>query len=201
MKAHGAAHPGTTGKAIIMVYLNGGPSHIDLYDLKPDAPVEYRGEFKPIKTNVPGMDICEQMPLQAQIADKLAIIRNMKFQQQGHTAPELYTGFLQGDRPAIGSVVSKLRSDNGVRGPIPPNVYLGDANHVGRPGFLGKAHEAYIPGDKAASLGLARGMTLDRLANRRQLLHSFDMLRRDLDDAHGSLAGMDAFTTQALEMI
>ena len=71
--------------------------------------MEYRGEFKPIKTNVPGMDICELMPLQAKIADKLAIIRNMKFQQQGHTAPELYTGFLRGDRPAIGSVVSKLR--------------------------------------------------------------------------------------------
>src|SRR2546425_884821 len=186
-KAHGATAGETSAKAIIMVYLNGGPSHMDMYDLKPDAPVEYRGEFKPIRTNVPGMDICELMPLQAKIADKLAILRNMKFQQQGHTGPELYTGFLQGDRPAIGSVVSKLRSDNGVRGAMPPNVYLGDATHVGRPGFLGKAHEAYIPGDKAANLGLARGMTLDRLANRRQLLQSFDTLHRALDDARGSL--------------
>src|SRR5438552_1681013 len=139
LKARGSANPASPNKAVIMVYLNGGPSHVDLYDLKPDAPVEYRGEFQPIRTNVPGMDICELMPLQAMIADKLAIIRNMKFQQQGHTGPELYTGFLQGDRPAIGSVVSKLRSDNGVRGAMPPNVYLGDANHVGRPGFLGKA--------------------------------------------------------------
>ncbi len=73
-----------------MVYLNGGPSHVDMYDLKPEAPVEYRGEFEPIQTNVPGMDICELMPLQAKIADKLAIVRNMKFLQQGHTAPELY---------------------------------------------------------------------------------------------------------------
>src|SRR5215470_13322483 len=96
LRAHGGADPGRSGKAIIMVYLNGGPSHIDLYDMKPDAPVEYRGEFKPIRTNVVGMDICELMPLQAKIADKLAIVRNMKFAQEGHTPPELYTGFLRG---------------------------------------------------------------------------------------------------------
>src|SRR5438477_3119027 len=136
LKAQGSTRAGSPGKAIIMVYLNGGPSHIDLYDLKPDAPVEYRGEFKPIRTNVPGMDICELMPLQAKIADKLAIIRNMKFQQQGHTSPELDTGFVRGDRPCIGSIVSKLRGDAGVRNGMPPYVYLGDANPVGRPGLL-----------------------------------------------------------------
>ncbi|HWG46034.1 MAG TPA: DUF1501 domain-containing protein [Gemmataceae bacterium] len=201
LKAQGAVNAGSPNKAIIMVYLNGGPSHIDLYDLKPNAPVEYRGEFKPIKTNVPGMDICELMPLQAKIADKFAIIRNMKFQQQGHTPPELFTGFLRGNRPSIGSVVSKLRAESNVHGALPPYVYLGDANYVGGPGFLGKAHEAYIPGQKAANLGLARDMTLDRLSNRRHLLRSFDALRNDLDDARGSMAGMDAFTAQAMEMI
>src|SRR5437660_9287285 len=201
LRAHGAGAAGSPGKAVIMVYLNGGPSHVDLYDMKPDAPVEIRGEFKPVRTNVPGMDVCELMPLQAQIADKLAIIRNMRFQQQGHTPPELYTGFLRGDRPSIGSVVSKLRSDAGIRTPMPPYVYLGDANYVGRPGFLGKAHEAYIPGQRAANLGLSRDMTVDRLADRKALLRSFDSLRRDLDDARGSLEGMDAFTSQALEMI
>jgi hypothetical protein len=163
--------------------------------------VEYRGEFKPIKTAVPGMEICELMPLQAQIADKLAVIRNMKFLQQGHTPPELFTGFLDGKRPSIGSVVSKLRSDAGVRGAMPLYVYLGDANYVGGPAFLGKAHEAYIPGPRAANLGLSGGMTLDRLADRKGLLRSFDGLRRDLDDARGSLAGIDAFNAQALEMI
>jgi hypothetical protein len=201
LKAQGAVNAGSSNKAIIMVYLNGGPSHIDLYDLKPDAPVEYRGEFKPIKTNVPGFDICELMPLQAKIADKLAIIRNMKFQQQGHTPPELFTGFLKGNRPSIGSVVSKLRADAGIRTGLPPYVYLGDANHVGHPSFLGKAHEAYIPGTKTANLGLARDLTLDRLNDRRALLRSFDALRRDLDDARGSMAGMDIFTAQALDMI
>jgi hypothetical protein len=197
----GTTRAGLSGKSIIMVYLNGGPSHIDLYDMKPDAPVEYRGEFKPMKTNVPGMDICELMPLQAKIADKFAIIRNMKFLQQGHTPPELYTGFLTGNRPSIGSVISKLRRDAGIRGALPPYVYLGDANYVGHPGFLGKAYEAYIPGDRATNLGLARAMTLDRLTDRRQLLRSFDTVRRELDDARGSMEGMDAFTAQALEMI
>jgi len=201
LRAHGAGGSDAGRKAIIMVYLNGGPSHVDMYDMKPNAPEDYRGEFKPTRTNVPGMDICELMPLQAKIADKLAIIRNMKFQQEGHTAPELYTGFLKGDRPSIGSVVSKLRSDAGVHGALPPYVYLGDANHVGHPGYLGKAHEAYIPGPKAMNLGLVRDVSVERLGERRQLLQQFDGLRRDLDDARDSLAGMDAFTAQALEMI
>src|SRR3954463_397456 len=111
-RAQAGVSAGSPGKAIIMVYLNGGPSHVDLYDLKPDAPGEYRGEVKPIRTNLPGMDICELMPLQATIADKLAVIRNMKFEQQGHTAPELYTGFLRGNRPAIGSRGGKRPPDD-----------------------------------------------------------------------------------------
>src|SRR5260370_28402860 len=113
--------------------------------MKPNARVEYRGEFKPIRTNVPGMDLCELMPLQAKIADKLAIIRNMKFLQQGHTPPELYSGFLDGKRPAIGSVVSNLRSDAGIRTPLPPYVYLGDRNYVGQPRLLRPAHPAHPP--------------------------------------------------------
>jgi uncharacterized protein (DUF1501 family) len=191
----------TSAKAIIMVYLNGGPSHMDMYDLKPDAPVEYRGEFRPIRTNVPGMDICEHFPLQARIADKFAIIRNMRFRQQGHTSPELYTGQLTGNRPSIGSIVSKLRRDGGIIDAMPPFVSMGDGNHVPGPGFLGKAHEPYQPGPRAANLGLATGVTRDQLGDRRALLGAFDTLRRDLDAARGNLAAMDAFNTQALEMI
>jgi hypothetical protein len=191
----------TRQKAIIMVYLNGGPSHVDLYDMKPNAPVEIRGEFQPIRTNVPGFDICELMPRQAQIADKLAIIRNMQFRQQGHTSPELYTGFLTGNRPSIGSVVSKLRQNAGIVGAMPPHVSLGDANHVPRPGFLGIAHQPYLPGMRGGNLGLVNGVTFDQLTDRRSLLSTFDTLRRDLDDSRGSLAGMDAFNTQAMEMV
>ncbi len=196
-----ASTPGRRQKALIMVYLNGGPSHIDMYDLKPDAPAEYRGEFRPIKTNVPGLDLCEHLPMQARIADKLAVIRNMRFKQEGHTAPELYTGYLRGNHPSIGSVVSKVRADAGVREALPPYVYIGDANHVGGPGFLGKPHEAYIPGSRAANLGLSTLVTPERLASRKDLLASFDTLREGLDDTRGSRAGMDAFTARALEMV
>ena len=201
LEAAGATVKSTPKKAVIMVYLNGGPSHVDMYDLKPSAPAEYRGEFLPITTNVPGIEISEHFPLQAKIADKLAIVRNMQFKQQGHTAPELYTGFLRGDRPAIGSVVSKLRSDAGLRGALPPNVYIGDENHVGRPGYLGKLHEAFIPDSRTANLALAKGLTRDRVSDRRQLLKAFDGLRRDIDDAQGSLASADAFTDQAIAMV
>ena len=201
LRLQAADGPRSRDKAVIFVYLNGGPSHIDMYDPKPDAPVEYRGEFKPIDTNVPGVRISELLPLQAKIADKFAIVRNMKFQQEGHTAPELYTGFLRTNRPSIGSVVSKLRADRGTRTPLPPYIYLGDANHVGHPGFLGKAHEAYIPGERAANLGLCKSMTPANLADRRDLLASFDSAKGTLDDPKGSRAGMDAFTTQALDMM
>jgi uncharacterized protein (DUF1501 family) len=201
LKLQAAAGRSAPRKSIIMVYLNGGPSHVDMYDLKPEAPVEYRGEFMPIKTNVPGMEICELLPEQAKVADKFAIVRNMEFKQQGHTAPELYTGFLRGDRPAIGSVVSKLRSDAGVVSSLPPNIYIGDANHVGHPGFLGKVHEAFIPDAKTASLKLAQGLTLDRMADRRQLLTSFDRLKHAFDDARGNVSSVDAFTDQAIAML
>src|SRR6516225_10815504 len=167
LKAQGAQEARSSHRSVIMIYLCGAPSHQDTYDMKPEAPAEYRGEFKPVRTNVPGLHICELMPLQAKIADKLAIIRNMKFQQQGHTSPELYTGFLNSNRPSIGSVVSKLRRDAGVVESIPPYVALGDANHVGSPGFLGIAHQPFLPGSKtSANLGLTAGVTLNQLAER-----------------------------------
>src|SRR5262245_26389337 len=115
-------------KSVIMIYLRGGPSHIDMYDMKPDAPVEFRGEFKPIQTNVPGIDLCELMPLQAKIMDKLAIVRNMCFGPVHHDIPHFWSGFpyevVEGRgvglrRPDFGSVISRL-SNNGSG--IPPFV-------------------------------------------------------------------------------
>ena len=94
-----------------MICLAGGPSHIDMYDLKPDAPADYRGEFKPIQTNVPGFDICEHMPLQAKIADKLALVRTVQFvEPMQHELEEVYTGFPKAaKRPSFGSVISRFR--------------------------------------------------------------------------------------------
>src|ERR1043165_5124865 len=80
LRAASGDHFSSRQKSVIMVFLLGGPSHMDMYDLKPNAPVEYRGEFSPIRTNVPGIDISEHLPMQAQIADKFAIIRSLRFQ-------------------------------------------------------------------------------------------------------------------------
>src|SRR3954451_22318702 len=106
-------------KSVIMIFLSGGPSHLDMYDLKPSAPSEYRGDFRPIKTNVPGMEICELMPCQAKIADRFALLRGVQFTEL-HTANEFYSGYPWQDsprasvpgeaqRPALGSVVSRTR--------------------------------------------------------------------------------------------
>src|SRR5271167_1852343 len=114
----------TSQKCAIMIYLPGGPSHMDMYDLKPDAPAEFRGEFKPIQTNVPGVQICEHFPLQAQMWDKLAVIRSL-VSTDDHFDTETMTGYNETKNrvrhhPSFGSVVSKLRG--GLNPQIPPFV-------------------------------------------------------------------------------
>jgi Protein of unknown function (DUF1501) len=209
LKARGAVGPRSGSKAVIYVYLWGGPSHIDTYDMKPEAPAEYRGEFKPIKTNVPGFDICEYLPLQAKIADKLALVRNLKFNPNFHDPVELFSGYKKpaesgsAARPDFGSVVSKLRSGSGSRD-LPTYIALDKtAGYEFRngPAYLGLAHKAFVPGAKLESLALQRGVTPERLHDRQVLLRSFDQMRRDIDASPGIIDGMDAFTTQALDMI
>ena len=209
LKARGAVNPRTRSKAVIYVYLWGGPSHIDTYDMKPDAPVEYRGEFKPIKTKVPGFDICELMPLQAKIANRMTLVRNLKFNPNFHDPVELFSGFKKpteagiAARPDFGSVVSKLQSGSRLRD-LPAYVALDKtAGYEFRngPAYLGLAHKAFVPGEKMETLALRRGVTLERLQDRQVLMRSFDQLHRDMDAGQGIIDGMDSFTAQALEMI
>jgi hypothetical protein len=199
LQAHGAVPADTPGKSIIMVYLPGGPSHIDMYDMKPDAPVEIRGEFRPIRTNVSGIDICELMPLQTRIADKFALVRGFTT-PGGHDSRELTTGFRSGVyRPAFGSVVSRLRPTQGSG--LPPYVTLIEESNLpfGQdPAYLGPAHAPLsIRGEGMANLTLARGITVERLGDRTSLLRRFDAVRRDVDAGHD----LDPFTARALEMI
>jgi hypothetical protein len=193
--------PSSPQKSVIFVYLPGGPSHIDLYDMKPDAPVEIRGEFKPIKTNVPGMEICELLPLQAKIADRFSIVRGF-LTPGGHDSRMLTTGFRPGVyRPAFGSVVSRLTP--GSAGGLPPYVTLVQETNLpfGQdPAYLGPAHAPFaLRGKGIADLAPPRGMTLDRLGDREGLLRHFDTLRRDLDSHQFEKA--DAFTARALDMV
>jgi hypothetical protein len=194
-------------KSVIMVLLIGGPSHIDMYDMKPDAPLDIRGDFKPIRTKLPGLDICEHMPRQARIADKLTVVRNMKFTGDNHSGEQLTTGWRMEaqKRPAHGAIVSLLK---GRPAQLPPYVLLSPLMKDGPvyrdefgPQYAGLAHRPFAPtGEAYNDLGLPPGVTPARLGERKQLLHSFDTLRRDLD-AKAELAGMDRFTAQAFEMV
>src|SRR5262249_41147553 len=108
LKAHGAVDPKAAHKAVISIFLDGGPSHVDMYDMKPDAPAEFRGEFKTIHSNVPGLDLCELMPKQAEIAHRFAIVRGVKT-VDGHMPDTLMRGVPDKKRPVFGSFVSRLR--------------------------------------------------------------------------------------------
>jgi hypothetical protein len=186
------------GKSVIMVFLHGGPSHLDMYDMKPAAPVEFRGEFRPIHSNVPGMDVCELMPRQAQIMDKLAVLRGLHFVEE-HSAHSLWTGYPERiQRPAFGSVVSYLK---GKQDGLPPYVSLMNQPLSEDPAYCGTAHRPFVPtGPGLENLGLVTGVSLDRLHDRKQLLGSLDTIRRDID-YRGALAGVDAYTVRALDMV
>ena len=197
LEAQAATRP-TPGKSVIMVFLHGGPSHLDMYDMKPQAPVEFRGEFRPIRSNVSGMEVCELMPRQAQIMDKLAILRGLHFVEE-HSAHSLWTGFPERiNRPAFGSVVSYLK---GQGSGLPPYVSLMNQPLSEDPAYCGTAHRPFVPtGPGLENLGLVAGVSLDRLHDRKQLLGGLDKIRRDID-YRGALAGLDAYTTRALDMV
>ena len=178
-------------KAVIMIYLSGGPSHQDMYDLKMAAPAEIRGSFKPIATNVPGVDICEHMPRLAKMMDKVAIIRSLYGCPDQHASDLCLSGYPIGARgrqdnhPSLGAAVSKLQGP--VDPAIPPFVGLTIKTrhdpycNPGLPGFLGTAHAPFQPdGEGMANMRL-NGVTLDQLRNRQALLTSFDQFRREVD--------------------
>jgi len=189
-------------KAAIMIYLPGGPSHMDMYDLKPAAPKEFRGEFKPIATNVPGIQICEHMPMQARMFDKLATVRSL-ISVEEHSDSLVMTGFSEAEnanahRPSFGSVISKLR---GGSADVPPFVSMYGMSRGSEPGYLGVAHRPFTPsGEGEANLRLPGGVDALRQDNRKGLLNAFDKVRREVD-ATGTMKGMDSFTTRAFDMV
>lgn len=196
-------------KSVIMIYLVGGPPHQDMFDLKPEAPKEVAGPWRPIATNVPGMEICEAFPRLATMGDKLTVIRSLVGNQAGHDAIQVFNGHHprkntpSGGWPQFGSMVSKLQ---GAADPTaPPFISLcyqcthGPYNEPG-PGFLGAAHSPFRPLGPTRDDMVLNGVTLERLADRATLLKSVDRLRRDVD-ATSMMAGMDAFTEQAMGLL
>jgi hypothetical protein len=209
LRAEAAGGARRSHKSVIMIFMPGGPSHIDLYDLKPEAPAEVRGEFRPISTAVPGIQICEHLPKLARAMDKLVPIRTIVGGPDDHAAHMCLSGWSRigpqpaGGWPTVGSVVSKLQG--AVDPTVPPSIGLAAKmihppyNDPG-PGFLGAAHGTFTPDGQSRQNMTLQGVDLDRLTDRRELLGSFDRLRLGVD--RGTLPrGLDAFQQQALQVI
>jgi len=195
-----------SGKSIINIILYGGPSHIDMFDMKPKAPANYRGDFSPIPTNVPGVEICELFGELATVADKYSIIRSIVGMNGEHKNSQSDSGWsvhslnTMGGRPSVGAVMSKLWGPAQVtsRGTAPTFV---DLTGVTRPGFLGQVHAGYRPdGTGRANLTLNPNISLTRLDDRANLLKGLDRLRHDVDRS-GMMNAVDSFTQRAVGMV
>jgi hypothetical protein len=217
-----AAQSNSTARetAVILIWLDGGPTHMDTYDYKSASPADYRGPMKAISTNVSGIQICDQMPRQASIMDKLTIVRSLYHTTGDHFAGAhwMLTGYhgstaanLDPMYPSAGSIAAKVRGPN--RPGLPAYVAVPIAASVGLvPGYnsgayLGTAYNPFQTGGdpnqpnfSVRNLTLPGGMTLAQLEDRRKLLSSFDTLRRDIDRS-GTLDTLDKFQREAYELI
>jgi hypothetical protein len=204
----GAVKP-AQAKAAIYIRMGGGPTHMDTFDMKPDAPAEYRGQLKPIATNVPGIEISEKMPDLAKVADKFTILRGVSHTLAAHELGSKY--LLTGNRPLpsleypnIGSVVAKELSS-------PPDLppFVAIPNTQQGPGFLGLPYSAFSTTAtprmgqefKVRGIGLPASMTETRIGRREQLLASVDHTFRELESKSDVLSGLDEFSEQAYNMI
>jgi Protein of unknown function (DUF1501) len=209
-RAEAVAGRTSAHKAVINIFLGGGPPHQDMWEIKTEAPNEIRGEFRPIATNVNGIQICEVFQRLSRQMDKCVVIRSVVGASDRHAAEQCMTGWPNtslanmGGRPSIGSALSRLQ------GPVDPSVppFVGLAaptthrpwSDPGQTGFLGPSHAPFKPdGPGMANLQL-NGMTTSQFADRQRLLASFDGLRRDVDSS-GMIEGMDAAQQRALGVL
>ncbi len=200
LRAEAAAGIGSSSKALINIHLGGGPSHQDMFDLKPAAPAEFRGEFNPIKTNVPGLDICEHFPKLATMGDKFAVIRSLIGMVNDHSNYHTQSGYSRRDRelqniggaPSIGSVIAKML------GPSPSGAPPFISYNGGEPGYLGPVYKPYKPSGN--ELRLNGSLTAERLENRTNLLASLDRIRRDVD-ASRQMEALDSYTRRAVDVV
>ena len=210
LRAEAAGGTGRSHKAVINILLGGGPPHIDMWDIKTEAPREIRGEFSPIATSVPSVHIGELFPMIAASMDKFAVIRSVVGSDGKHDNFQCLSGWpgdsldSVGGRPSIGSVLAKLHGP--VDPGVPPTVGLAPKtkympwSNSGGPGFLGAAYAPFKPdGHGMADLKL-NGIGLDRLQDRKQLLRNLGQLRRNFD-ASGVAEGTDSFTQAAFDVL
>jgi hypothetical protein len=211
-------------KAVILLWLWGGPSQLDTWDMKPDAPLEYRGPFSPIATSVPGTRVCELFPNIARSAQDFAIIRSLRTKSNDHGvagtigltgssggAVNLGGKALDGTaRPALGALVARAR---GFKGGLPPFMVVGGKLHQGKKAIIGEGGGPLGPqydpfrleydprvGTKIPALNLQTELAPELLEDRRSLLRTFDDLERNLDQARRGQA-LDEYRAQAFAML
>jgi hypothetical protein len=206
LRAEAAAPAVKPPQSVIQIYLMGGPPHLDMIDPKPEAPAGIRGEFKAIQTRVSGVQFSELLPSLAARMDKLIVLRSIVGSQGGHTSYQCETGWPSarvGNHPCLGTTVSRLLGP--VQPAVPAYVVVPPKEEhfsmaTGQPGFLGPTYGPFKPhGPGLQNLAL-NGVSLERLADRKQLLGSFDRLRRDVD-ASGAMNALDSFNQRAFDVL
>ncbi len=230
LRAEEAAGIGSSSKSIINIHLDGGPPHMDMIDLKPEAPAEIRGDFKPIQSRIAGLAICEHLPRIASIADKFVFIRSLVGADNKHDAFQCQSGFTASDlrgvggRPAMGSVLSKLWGRPSDSAPTFVDLMLGRplVRNSARPGYLRAAYGPFRPDishlfqreledamkkelaglgqSHSVALGLQDGLSNGRLANRKNLLAALNQIRQNAETS-GQLEAMDHFRQQAFNVL
>jgi hypothetical protein len=210
LEAAGQAPQAASHKAVINIFLGGGPSHQDMWDIKTEAPKEIRGEFQPIQTSVAGIQIGEVFPRLARIMDKCVVVRSVVGAIDRHAPEQCHSGWQHdslsriGGRPALGAVLWKLLGP--VDAAVPPYVGLAPrTQHTpwsdpGSPGFLGKGYAPFKPESQGMSDMKLKGISLEQLADRKRLLQSFDQMRREID-ASGTVTAADANTQRAFDVL
>lgn len=205
-----AAGSGATAQSCVLIWMGGGPSHLDTFDLKPDAPREIRGNFKPIETNVKGIRISEHLPMLAKQADKYCIVRSVTSPEAAHErgAHYMMTGFepLPGFAvPSYGSVAAQQLTR---RGAIPPYIAVPSPVMYGGAGFLGAALDPFSPGGdpndggfKVRDLELPGGVTKERMDRRRNLREAVDSAFSRFEKGSDRARTVNSFYDQAYKLL
>lgn len=206
--SEGVTVPGR--KSVILLWMTGGPSHVDMWDMKPDVPSEYRSPFREIPTRLPGVRICEHLPKQAALMDKITLVRSMDCRFSNHE-PNMVMQTANPDAeprlspsghlyPAFGSIVAKHRGANQPGMPAYVSLNLKSRSHLAWAGYLGKQYDPFLGTNVSDLFRLPGSLTLERLQDRRALSAQLDALHRDVD-ASGSMEAQDRFGAQAFEMV
>ena len=218
MEAQAKAAGGKTSreKSVIILWMRGGPSQHETWDPKPDAPQDYRGAFGAMRTSVPGVQICDHLPMSAKIQHKYSIIRSLHHNDAGHSAGDqiMFTGYAPTPAqnfeinayPSCGSIVAKELGQQNPK--LPPYVVIPRNMPGTGPAYLGKKYAAFATEADPAKDGPfsipnftpVEGISFDRLDERRKLLGSFDQIRREVD-ASGAMSAMDSFQQQAWDIV